>query len=321
MNPGYAGRTELPDNLKALMRPVAMMTPDLALIAEVMLASEGFREAKDLAKKTITLYTLMTQQLSKQDHYDYGLRNLKAVLNMAGTLKRAEPTLNEEVIMMRALRDMNLPKFIKDDERLFRLLLSDLFPGIELPVSIYETLDMAFRRELLRKGLQEHEFLLYKIVQLYDSKLTRHCNMLVGSSNAGKSVAWNTLANAKTSLCKEDGVEGFYPVHPHIINAKAINLAELYGEYDLATFEWCDGILSKLFKGCAESEKPDEKWIVFDGPSESIKKSLLLVGFFFFFRVFTTATFFVVRDAKTFLVGILAPPPPPSLSRLFPCLV
>eukprot|EP00952_Eustigmatos_sp_NYUAD-ZCMA_P000326 1005-Eustigmatos_ZCMA.PRE.1 len=63
------------------------MVPDLAMIAEVMLASEGFREAKILAKKTITLYNLMIQQLSKQDHYDYGLRNLKAVLNMAGSLK------------------------------------------------------------------------------------------------------------------------------------------------------------------------------------------------------------------------------------------
>lgn len=50
------------------MRPVAMMTPDLAMIAEVMLAAEGFRDARILAKKTVTLYSLMIQQLSKQVH-------------------------------------------------------------------------------------------------------------------------------------------------------------------------------------------------------------------------------------------------------------
>lgn len=87
-----------------------MVVPDLEQICEIMLFSEGFDSAKLLAKKMTVLYKLSREQLSKQHHYDFGLRALKSVLVMAGSLKRGAPEMSEQLVLMRALRDMNLPK-------------------------------------------------------------------------------------------------------------------------------------------------------------------------------------------------------------------
>ena len=129
MNPGYLGRAELPEGLKALFRPITVVVPDLQLICENMLMAEGFVEAKQLSIKFVTLYFLCKDLLSKSLHYDWGLRAIKSVLVSAGTFKRAELDRPELDLLMRALRDFNMPKVIAADLPIFFGLLGDLFPG------------------------------------------------------------------------------------------------------------------------------------------------------------------------------------------------
>jgi dynein heavy chain, axonemal len=76
-----------------------MVVPDFELICEIMLVAEGFQEARILARKFITLYTLCKELLSKQDHYDWGLRAIKSVLVVAGSLKRGDPCRPEEEVI------------------------------------------------------------------------------------------------------------------------------------------------------------------------------------------------------------------------------
>ena len=132
-NPGYAGRSELPDNLAALFRPVAMMVPDLLSISKILLMSEGFQKSEELAKKVVTIIQLMKDQLSKQSHYDFSMRAVKTILTASGRIKRESPMLAEIQVVLKAIRDMNLPKFLAEDVVLFDNLFIDLFPDCEEP--------------------------------------------------------------------------------------------------------------------------------------------------------------------------------------------
>lgn len=273
MNPGYAGRSNLPENLKQLFRQMAMIKPDSVLIAQVMLFSQGFKSAEELSGKVVSLFELCGDQLSSQPHYDFGLRSLKSVLNSAGSLKRrlmadAAPDTNphslenEQIIILRSFSDTVVPKLISDDSPLLKLLIKGIFPTANVPPIENEELLKHLKVECDKRFLlYTNEKFIEKVLQLNQILKLQHGVMLVGPTGCGKTAAWKSLLSALTKL---DGIKG----ESYIIDPKAITKDELYGKLDNTTMEWTDGIFTYLIRRICENQRGESTkrhWIIFDG--------------------------------------------------------
>uniref|UniRef100_H2ZKB5 AAA+ ATPase domain-containing protein n=1 Tax=Ciona savignyi TaxID=51511 RepID=H2ZKB5_CIOSA len=257
MNPGYAGRTELPENLKALFRPCAMVVPDFELICEIMLVAEGFLEARILARKFITLYTLCKELLSKQDHYDWGLRAIKSVLVVAGSLKRSDKTRPEEQVLMRALRDFNIPKIVTDDMPVFMGLIGDLFPALDVPRKRDLDLEKMCRQAVHDLKLQAEDNFVLKLVQLDELLFVRHSVFVIGNAGTGKTQVLKSLMKCYQNMKRR-------PIWVDL-NPKAVTNDELFGIINPATREWKDGLFSTVMRDLSNVTHNGPKWIVLDG--------------------------------------------------------
>ncbi|CAH8543326.1 unnamed protein product [Schistosoma rodhaini] len=279
---GYGGRQKLPDNLKQLFRPVSMTKPDIDLIAEMILFSEGFSNAQILSRKLVSVFSLAKQLLSVQQHYDWGLRALKTVLHCAGTLLHTDKQnygsneLNdhnerqyeqrsyeyEAQFLIQAIKTNTLAKLTNSDAKQFENLIRDVFPDLRLHNVQFKNQELTKLIDSMHSVVKEHNMILVgaqiqKAIELYEQLSQRMGVVLVGPCGSGKSTILNILRLALNKI----GIS----IRSHIFNPKSMLRVQLLGQIEADTREWTDGVLTHSAR-CVVKECIDQKcWIISDG--------------------------------------------------------
>ncbi|KAG2486208.1 hypothetical protein HYH03_015170 [Edaphochlamys debaryana] len=261
---GYGGRSKLPDNLKQLFRSIAMTVPNNELIAEVLLLSEGFMHAKDLARKLVSLFSLSRELLSPQQHYDWGLRALKTVLGIAGRelrdAKKAGTNMDVEMeaeIIIRSVAATKLPTLTFDDNSRFKALINDLFPGAKLTDARNEALEKALAEAAAAMKMDLTQQQIDRMLQLHLACEQRIGVIIVGPSGSGKSTLWEVLEKAYERLGRRPIV--------YKMNPKAMPRQQLLGSMNMDTREWTDGVLTAAARKVVKEPLEQRSWIICDG--------------------------------------------------------
>ncbi|ABN68600.2 Dynein heavy chain, cytosolic (DYHC) [Scheffersomyces stipitis CBS 6054] len=263
MNPGYVGRVELPENLKKLFRSCSMEVPDKEIIVDVILTSQTFHHSKELASIIVPFFEEIERTVSKQSHYDFGLRTLKNMLVKCGMLKRrlgdSDDKLEETIIVLQSIREIVAPKLVKEDVLTLKEIEARYFNGISYDDQSYSNFILQLDSYCEQNGLLCSEEWTTKALQLYQMQNSHHGMILVGSSGSGKTSIWKSVLHV---------LSGNIDDVSFVIDCKVLSKEEIYGYLDTVTRDWTDGLFTSILRRIRENlrgELSKRIWIVFDG--------------------------------------------------------
>uniref|UniRef100_A0A182W9J8 Cytoplasmic dynein 2 heavy chain 1 n=1 Tax=Anopheles minimus TaxID=112268 RepID=A0A182W9J8_9DIPT len=258
----YGGRQQLPLNLQALFRPIAMQAPRPQQIARVTLFVEGFKHADRLGAQIVELFELSHKILSRQRHYDWGLRELKAVLlACGGELKRIENESleygQEAAVVVNVIRANLMCRLTISDAKRFDVLLTNVFPGIPIAISANAELRAKIVDAFSTLGQQQNDRQVEKCLELQAQLQKRMGVVVIGPPQSGKTTI--------VALLKEALIAQGQIIRIHTISPKSMNRVQLLGKLDPDTRQWTDGVLTSMAVAVNAESRNVTSWIICDG--------------------------------------------------------
>jgi len=276
----------LSDTLRANMRTIEMIRPDIRTILEVTLQSLGFAESEVLSKKLHSMYTALHSTTSKTEWSQIGtmihlLRNAEKDLRIwtSDGVREANDQglpMSESELLLRVLRETYTPSLLSLDSVVFESICQDTFPKLKSEIRQNET----FGKKIAKASMDRHRWpdknILQKMMQLDETLAERSFVLLLGDAASGKSECWKTIARARK--LKHENVK---VLHPDIHDS-----TRFIGSLDIMTRDWTDGLFASILREVSTSsldllpkdskdDKNDDEsakipscgshWIVLDG--------------------------------------------------------
>jgi len=261
LNPGYKKRTEVPE-VMGVGPAVEMKVPDYHYIAEVMLAAEGIRSYTELARHATEFMQWCRESLTKQYHYDFGLRALKAVITAAGALSRkADEDADESAILATALWTSVMSGFTPGDAAMAEEQIRTMFPTAAPTTVSYLQQQPPTVQHAVRCVAAEDDAIRDKLARFIETTGLRH----------GVGVLTEEPRQVMQAL---SGVAPLIGVQMIYLGVQNRTCEQLLGSIDPAD-EWQDGSLMAALRMVAGNKDGPATWIVLDGSMDQATKESL----------------------------------------------